>query len=100
MQADTGRRFLLLVSFLYVNSLPHDKILVWSNLKKFVDDKIKVVQMMKFDLDWFENIVGKEENACYKYFLLLVTSIFFFSYIVFKSFCLGVVKIQDHVVKG
>ena len=46
-------------------TLPHNKILASSNLKEFADDKIKVVQMMKFVLDWFENDVGKEENAVY-----------------------------------
>ena len=56
--------------FSLFNSLPHDKILTWSNLKEFAGNKKEVVQMMKFVLDWFENIVGKGENAGYQHFLL------------------------------
>ena len=38
-------------------------------LKAFADDKINTTQQ-KFFLEWPENIVGKEENACYQNFLL------------------------------
>ena len=43
-----------------------------SKLKAFADDKINVIEKLKFGLGRVENIVGKGENACYqyKYFLL------------------------------
>ena len=49
----------------HLNSLPDDKILVWSKLKAFADDKTKVLKMMTFVFDRVENIVGKGENAGY-----------------------------------
>ena len=45
------------------NSLANDKLLDWSNLKAFADNKIKVTEKMKFVLEMIENIVGKGENA-------------------------------------
>ena len=48
-----------------LNSLPNDKILDWSKLKAFADDKISVNRKLKFDLERVENIVGKGENAGY-----------------------------------
>ena len=45
------------------NSLPNDKILDWSKLKAFADDKINVTEKLKFVLGRVENIVGKGENA-------------------------------------
>ena len=39
-------------------------------MKAFADNKLKMIQMAKFVLDKVENIVGKEENAVNKYFLL------------------------------
>ena len=53
-----------------VNFLPNDKILGWSKLKVFADDKINVTEKLKFVLEWVENIVGKGENAGYRHFLL------------------------------
>ena len=53
-----------------LNSLPNDKILDWSKLKTFADDKIEVLKMVIFVFDRVENIVGKGENAGYQYFLL------------------------------
>ena len=53
-----------------VNSLPNNKILGWSKLKTFADDKLKVAKIMNFVFDSVENIV--------------VTSIFSFSQKVFK----------------
>ena len=38
-------------------------------MKAFGDDKINVTEKLKFVLGGVENIVGKEENACYQYFL-------------------------------
>ena len=46
-----------------VNSSPNDKILDWSKLKAFADDKIKLAKMMIFVFDRIENILGKGENA-------------------------------------
>ena len=52
------------------NPLPTDKILHWSKLKVFGDDKINAAEMMISFSDRVENIVGKEENAGYQDFLL------------------------------
>ena len=51
-------------------SLTNNKILDLSKLKAFVDDKINVTEHLKFVLGRVEDIVGKEENAGYQYFLL------------------------------
>ena len=51
------------------NSLPVDKILNWSKLKAFTDDKMKLVKMMIFVFDWIENNVGKGEYASFQHFL-------------------------------
>ena len=50
--------------------LPHDKILDWSKLKAFADDKISVNEKLKFGFGKVENIVGKEENDGFQHFLL------------------------------
>ena len=71
----------------FLNSLPNDKILEWSNLKAFADDKIKVLKMMAFSFDQVENIVGKGE--------MLLTSTFSFSQNVFKGFLPRAVKSRD-----
>ena len=55
---------------LMLNPLPNNKILDQSKLKAIADEKLKVIQLAKFVLDKTENIVGKEENAGYKHFLL------------------------------
>ena len=59
------------------NSLPNNKILDWSILKAFADNKINVTKNLKFVF----GRLGKwwEKNK------ILVTSIFSFSHIVFKS---------------
>ena len=54
------------------NPLPNDKVLDWSKLKVLADDKITVTEKLKFALGRVENIVGKGENAGYKYFLLFL----------------------------
>ena len=46
-----------------VNSLPDDKILDLSELRAFADDKINVLQKLKFVLVRDENIMGKGENV-------------------------------------
>ena len=50
--------------------LPNDKILHWSMLKVFADDKLYVTEEMKLALRRVENIMGKGENAGYQHFLL------------------------------
>ena len=45
------------------HSLPNNKILDWSKLKAFADDKICVTERLKFVLERVENIVGEGENA-------------------------------------
>ena len=54
-----------------INSLPDDKIIDLSKFNGFADDKIKVIEKLKFDLQRVENNVGKGENAGYKHFLLV-----------------------------
>ena len=51
-----------------VNSLPNDKILDWNKMKAFADDKIDVIEKLKFVLGRVENIVGKAVG--YQHFLL------------------------------
>ena len=62
-----------------VTSLPNDKILDWSKLKGFADDKMNGGEKLKFVMgrvenmgkgERVENIVGKGENAGYQRFLL------------------------------
>ena len=48
----------------------NDKFLDWSKFKAFADDKIKVNQKMKFDLERIKDIMGKGEYAGYQHFLL------------------------------
>ena len=47
------------------NSLPNDKILDWSKIKAYADDKINVTEKLNFVLGRVSNIVGKGENAGY-----------------------------------
>ena len=54
----------------FLTSLPKDKILDWTKLKAFADDKINVTEKLKSVLGRVENIVGKGENARYQHFLL------------------------------
>ena len=53
-----------------IKPLPKDKILDWSKLKAFADDKIEIDKMMIFVFDSVEDIVGKGENAGCQHFLL------------------------------
>ena len=46
------------------NPLPDDRILDWSKLKAFADDKLNVTKMLIFVFDKVENIVGKGEIVC------------------------------------
>ena len=54
----------------WFNPLPNDKILAWSKLKAFADNKLDVVKMMISLLDRVENTYGKGENSGYHHFLL------------------------------
>ena len=53
----------LVFQLINLNPLQNDKILDWSKLKAFADDKINVAEMMISVSDSVENIVGKGENA-------------------------------------
>ena len=64
-----------------VTSLANNRILDWSKLKAFADDKINVNENLKVGLERVENIEGKGENAGNQQFL---TSIFSSSHNVFK----------------
>ena len=61
---------LLFVLYPLLNSLPYDKILDWSKLKAFADDKINAAEKLKFVFGRVENIVRKGENADDQHFLL------------------------------
>ena len=50
--------------------LPNNKILDWTKLKACADNKINLIEKLKFALNRTENIVGKGENAGYQHFLL------------------------------
>ena len=56
----------------HLNSLPNNKILDWSKLKAYADDKINVTEKLKFVIGSLENNVGKGENAGYQHLLLLL----------------------------
>ena len=53
-------------ALILVDSLPNGKILDWSKLKAFADNRISMKQKLKFDMEKVENIVGKVENAGYQ----------------------------------
>ena len=64
---------IFLTQFVHVvtfNPLLNDKILDWSKLKAFADDKIDVTEKLKIVLGRVENTGGKEENAGNQHFLL------------------------------
>ena len=53
-----------------IDTLTYDKNLDWSKLKAFADEKINVIEKLKFVLERVENIVGEGENAAYHHFLV------------------------------
>ena len=55
---------------LTLKSLPNDKILVWSKLREFADDKLHVLKIMISLCNRLENTVGKRENGGFHHFLL------------------------------
>ena len=54
----------------YTLTLPDNKILVFTKLKAFAEDKFNVAKMRISVFIRLENIVGKGENAGYQLFLL------------------------------
>ena len=72
--------------------LPRDKISVYSKLKKIAADQLKFAENMKSVSRGFENIVVKEENACYQHLTIIPT-------LYSKSFFFRVVKSSDSVRK-
>ena len=68
--------------------MTNDKILNWSKLKAFADDKIDLNEKLKLVFERIENKVGKGED-------ILVSSNFSFSRNVFKS-----LLIQGHYKSG
>ena len=52
-----------------LNPLPNNKILDWSKLQAYTDDKMNVTEKVKYVLGRAENIVGNGENAGYQHFL-------------------------------
>ena len=67
-----------------LSSIPNDRILDWSILKAFADEKIYVAEIMIYLSDRVENM-GKEETAGYQHF-------FRFPQCFFKAFSQRVVK--------
>ena len=84
-----------------LNSLPKENNLDWSKLKACADDEINVNEKIEI---WLEN--GRKH--CGKKEKMLVTSIFSFSYNVFKSFfsrsiksrCCGRVETQHALLSS
>ena len=77
---------------MWLNPLPHYKILDWPKLKAFTDNKINITDLMISLPHRLENIVGKGENASYQHFLLFPQCI--------QVFFPRVVKSRDCVVKS
>ena len=75
------------------NSLPNDKILDWSKLKAFADNKINAAKQQAFFVGWIDNIVGKDEKTGYQDFLL-------FQHCYQKAPFLGSLKSHDCVGKS
>ena len=75
-----------------VNSSLHGKILDWTKLKAFEEDKINVAETMISLSDSVEKIVGKGENAGFQHFL-------FFPQCFQKPFFFRVVKRRDCVIR-
>ena len=88
---DRSKIFLFGKVFNLFNSLPNDKILDWSKLKGFADDKLDMDINMKFAFWSLETFCVKKK--------MLVTSIFF-PHNVSKGCLLRVIKTQNCVVKS
>ena len=59
----------------FVTSLPNDEILDWSQLKAFADNKINLIEKLRYVLGWLENIVGK---MAFSPFHTMISKYFFF----------------------
>ena len=87
----------------FIFSLPNVKILDWSKLKALGDDKINVIQSLRFFFFFLggggivENILEKGENAGYQCWLPVFSP---FPLMFSKASFLRVIKIQDCVVKS
>ena len=57
---------------LIFNSLPNDKILDWTKLNAFADEKLDVAKIKDSVYGMVEHIVGKRENAGYQHFLFFL----------------------------
>ena len=73
-----------------MNSSPNKKTLDLSKFKAFTDDNMNVIEKLKLVLGRVDNC-GKNEK-------MLVTSIFFFSHHVFKSFFPSWLPAFSHLV--
>ena len=73
-----------------VNSLPNDKLLDLSKLKAHADNKIYVIEKLKFRLGRVENIMRKGENAGHQHFLLFPQCLLKSSFS--RSFKVGIVR--------
>ena len=51
------------------NTLPNDKILAWSKLNRYPDNKLNIAIMMICAFDRVGNNMGKGKNAGYQHFL-------------------------------
>ena len=60
-----------------VNSLPNYKFFNWSKLKRFADDKLKMIQMAEYSIDRAENIVGKCYISAFCPFSTMFSKCFF-----------------------
>ena len=77
---------------MFNNSSPKDKYADFSKLIAFADDHLNAPQSIYFSFERVVTLMGKGE--------MLVTSIFFFFYNVFKGFFfLRVIKSRDCVIR-
>ena len=58
-QVSDGEREPNCVAMTLTNFLPNNKILDWTKLKSFADNKINVIEKLEFIFNKVENIVGK-----------------------------------------
>ena len=48
----------------WFKSFPNNKILAWSKLKAFADDKMNAIHKQILVFGWEENIYGKRKKCC------------------------------------
>ena len=66
------KHILFIYILIFLNSLPHNKILDNQNWKHLQTTNINFAEMMISVCDMVENIVWNGENASYKHFLLFL----------------------------